>query len=373
MPGKEVRVEFKVIRSERRITKDGNPYYVLELLDASGNKHEARVWNDVLSGRSEYLLPREDQYWGDVKSHETIFKGQKQLVIDDYWVLEPDKVHEAVKEQFVEQPVIDVDRVIDRMFDWTFWDRDLYLLMQRVREHLRQDGVWEKIRAIPAGASYHHSVRGGFLLHIDEMLSFAEGLCECRERALSVGEYVVEGLHHYPGLVDFQILRAAIVLHDIGKVYDYDEKTLQYQSNPISECLEHTIVGILMVERYWIKDSAESIDRGLRLMHALAAHHGTEMGAVKPKTPEAVILHHIDIMSANLDVCRRAYDDAKKTGAPSEYSKMMGVRPFVPGFFQPDTVTYPRNKEMDQKESDENVTEKIESESGSTEKLPWEE
>jgi 3'-5' exoribonuclease len=371
MSGKEIKtefeVEFKVLSSERRITKTNEPYYVLELLDASGNKHEARIWNNVIEGRREYHLPQEGWYFGNVKSHENVFKGQKQLVIDDYRILGSDEVDEVIKEQFVEQPVIDVDRVIDRMFDWPFWDSAMYVFMQRVKEHLKQDGVWEKIKAIPAGASYHHSVRGGFLLHIDEMLSFSEQLCGGIFLEID-DEFVVDGPCHYPGLVDYQILRAAIVLHDIGKVYDYDEKTLQYQSNPTSECLEHTIVGILMVDRYWIKDSSESIDCGLRLMHALAAHHGPEIGAVKPKTPEAIILHHIDMMSAQLDICRRAYDNAKKMCIPAEYSKMLGASPYVPGFFPPDQSVYPRNKELDQV-----VVEKIETERESTAKLPWEE
>ena len=369
MPGREVKVDYKVISTDRRMTKTNEPYYIIQLLNANGDKCEARLWNDVIPGIQEQFLPQEGQFWGSVKCHENVFRGQKQLVIDGYWVHKPEEIHAAVKEQFIEKPVVNVYRVIARMFDWTFWDQGMRELMQNVREHLKQDGVWEKIKAIPAGASYHHNVRGGFLLHIDEMLSFAEQLCECNERPLSIGEFEVKGPHHYQGLVDYQILRAGIVLHDIGKVYDYDDKTLQFQPNPISECLEHTIVGILMVERYWVKNSPEAIDRGLRLMHALAAHHGQEMGAVKPKTPEAIMLHHIDMMSAHLDVCRTAYDNTKKNGSFSEYSRMLGARPFVPGFFPSEVSTYPRNKEPDQKIATEEVAPKEEEFTG---KLPWE-
>jgi 3'-5' exoribonuclease len=360
-----IKVDFRVVRSDRRTTKNGDPYYALELLDVNGDKHEARIWNDVLAGIKGCYLPQEGQYWGNVQSYENVFKGQKQLVVTDYWICQPDEIPEEVKEKFAEQPVIDVDRVIDRMFLWPFWDQEMLSLMVGVTEHLRKDRVWDKIREIPAGAMYHHNVRGGFLLHIDELLDFSESLCNV---SLSDdGKLVVKGPTHYPGLIDYQILRAAIVLHDIGKVYDYDEKTLQFQSNPISECLEHTIVGILMVDRFWPNTTSETMDRGLRLTHALAAHHGPELGAVKPKTPEAVVLHHIDMMSAHLDVCRRAYGDAKKTGALPEYSRMMGVKPFVPGFFPPEISTYSRKEEVDKL-----TIEKTEPETERPEKLPWE-
>jgi len=369
MLGKEVKPEYKVIKADRRMTKTNEPYYVMELLDANQTKYEARIWNDVLPGIQERFLPQEGQYWGSVKSHDNVYRGQKQLVIDGYWVYKPEEIHQAIKEQFVEQPVVDVDRVIKRMFDWEFWEPDMYALMQRVREHLKQDGVWEKIKAIPAGASYHHNVRGGFLLHIDEMLDLSGGLCRTEA---SFGRedkgMVVNGPVHYLGLIDYQILRAGIVLHDIGKIYDYDEKTLYFQPNPVSDCLEHTLVGVLMVERYWVKNSSEAVDRGLRLMHALAAHHGPEMGAVKPKTPEAIILHHIDMISAQLDVCRRAYEDAKKNGGSPEYSRMLGARPFVPGFFPPEQSIYALRKEPDKKAATEEVVTKDEFAG----KLPWE-
>jgi 3'-5' exoribonuclease len=377
MPRDEIKVDFKVVRSERRTTKNNEPYYALELLDAKGDKYEARLWSDGLEGIKECYLPQEGQYWGKVKSYENVFRGQKQLVINGYWLYKLDEVHEAVKEQFVEKSVIDVDRVIDRMFHWPFWDHGMQTLMKGVEEHLKRDGVWEKIKAIPAGASYHHSVRGGFLLHIDEMLEFSERICNANVFGQSVLDpggrdpskdvFHVHGPEHYPGLIDYQILRAGIVLHDIGKVYDYDERTLQFQSNPISDCLEHTIVGVLMVERYWVKDSSEAIDRGLRLMHALAAHHGQEMGAVKPKTPEAIILHHLDMISAHLDVCRQAYNDAKKNGSLPEYSRMVGARPFIPSFFPRDQSVYTR-KESDQKAA----TEEVVTEDEEMKRLPWE-
>jgi hypothetical protein len=354
MSGKETKVDFKVVRSECRTTKKGDPYYALELLDANQKRREARIWNDVLEGRmGEDTLPQDGQYWGDVKYRENVFNGQKQLVILDYIIYNSQMITDIVKEQFTEQPVIDVDRVIDRMFNWPYWDASMVTLMKGVRKELEQEGIWDKIKSIPAGASYHHSVRGGFLLHIDELLSFSENIIS----------------EHYLGLVDYQILRAAIVLHDIGKLYDYDEKTLQYQDNPVSECLEHTIVAILLVERHWVKDSAEAVDRGLRLMHALAAHHGPEMGAVKPKTPEAIILHHLDMISASLDICRNAYETAKRLGIQADYSKMLGVRPFIPKFFlSNDPVVLPGG-EIKGEVSPKNPKEET---PRNENKLPWE-
>jgi 23S rRNA maturation-related 3'-5' exoribonuclease YhaM len=297
-------------------------------------------------------MPQVGQYWDSVTARPNVFQGKEQLIISAYGIVPEDELTVDEKAQFEEPPAVDVDRVLDRMFRWSFWDWELQVLMAGVVSELTSDGVFNKIRSIPAGASYHHSVKGGFLLHIDELLNFADHLCGAQQwREVVSGEnkesFEVNGIDHYQGVVDYQILRAAIVLHDIGKVYDYDAETLQYQENPVSDCLEHTLVGVQLVDRHWPKQTTtpEEIDRELRLKYAIAAHHGKEMGAVVPKTPEAILLHHLDMISASLDVCRRAYREAK-SGAVPEYSRMLGARPFVPRFFPTeDRVIYRSHQE----------------------------
>jgi hypothetical protein len=333
-------IDFKVLNCIDMTGKTGKRYYKLSLMDSSGKRREGRIWDDVIDLLT--LPPAVGQYWFNVKSRPNVFQGVEQVVILDFSVAFIVSAEE--KQQFQDKSVIDTDRVLDRMFNWPFWDAPMRSMMDGIVASLKHDGLFDKLRSIPAGASYHHSVRGGFLLHIDELLNFSEGLC----RVSTWGESIctiggrdpskdivrVDGIQHYDGLIDYQILRAAIVLHDIGKVYDYDIENLQFQSNPVSECLEHTIVGILLIDRYWKVDSPENFDRGLRLKHAIASHHGKEMGAVVPKTPEAILLHHLDMISASLDVCRTAYT-TKKNGGQVEYSKMLGARPATPEFFPP--------------------------------------
>src|SRR5262245_28630205 len=219
------KIDFRVVRAERRSTKNGEPYYALELIDASKRKHEARVWSEVIAGTGPDNLPAAGQYWGGVRYKENVFRGQQQLVIEDYSVYMLSMIPEATKSQFVELAVVNAEEVIDRMFHWPFWENDMARLMDRVETDLKQAGVWDKIRSIPAGAAYHHSVKGGFLLHISEMLDFSERLCNVHLDAQGVEDavtnttedlLVVDGPDHYPGLIDYQILRAAIVLHDIG-------------------------------------------------------------------------------------------------------------------------------------------------------------
>ncbi len=127
----------------------------------------------------------------------------------------------------------------------------------------------------------------------------------------------------YPRL-DRDLLVAGALMHDIGKVLEYEVKT----SIDVSEegmLRGHIIIGAEMVSR--VCDQIEGMPDSLRLkiIHMVLSSHGEpEFGSPKkPQFPEAVALHFADDIDAKLEQYIAAKDKAQ-TEDPWVYDKRLG-------------------------------------------------
>jgi len=134
----------------------------------------------------------------------------------------------------------------------------------------------------PGAQSYHHAYLGGLLEHTVAVASLSRSLGE-----------------QYPH-VDQDLLVAAALLHDVGKVDELSfDVAIGYTD--AGRLLGHVVLGINrlhdVVTRGRVKVSA---DRMARLEHAVVSHHGElEWGSPKrPSTFEALLLHHADNLDA---------------------------------------------------------------------------
>ncbi len=130
----------------------------------------------------------------------------------------------------------------------------------------------------PASRSTHHAYPGGLLEHTVSVAEMAVALAE-----VFGGVYGVE--------VNVDIVRAAAVLHDYGKVTSYEEKEDGgYKLSDLGRRIDH--LSVITAELY---------ARGapLELVHAVAAHHGRG-SPVPPNTPEAMIVHQADRTDAEM-------------------------------------------------------------------------
>ncbi len=134
----------------------------------------------------------------------------------------------------------------------------------------------------PAARSMHHAYIGGLLEHSLSMAHIADYLSEL-----------------YPH-VDRNLLISGALLHDLGKVYEYNvAESFSYSED--GRLTGHIIRAIVIVEK-----TADAInfpeDKRRQLIHLIASHHGThEWGApVLPKTLEAILLHQIDLLDSRV-------------------------------------------------------------------------
>lgn len=214
-----------------------------------------------------------------VKAAQSEYKGQPQLTITEWRQARPEEYRPA---DFL--PVCPADReelkkklrgYIERVRDPGL-SQLLYALFRDNKEFVKA------FLAAPAATYHHHAYLGGLLQH---SVSVAD-------RCLSL----------LTPETDVDLLVAGALLHDAGKVYDYDWSGLVISMTESGRLLGHIAQGLLLVDRH-AKDCPDLAPERLSLLlHLIASHHGKlEWGSpVEPCTLEAVLLHEADYLDMQL-------------------------------------------------------------------------
>ena len=138
-----------------------------------------------------------------------------------------------------------------------------------------------EFKIAPAAKTMHHNYIGGLTEHTYECLKISETV-----------------LSKFYKKIDPDIVYAACILHDFGKIFEYktDLETgiISYNNDFIKDWISHSQWGFSLCMSKGYKDIAKMI----------AAHHGrTEWGAIidldtKDLEPFIYLIHHIDDLSA---------------------------------------------------------------------------
>ena len=149
----------------------------------------------------------------------------------------------------------------------------------------------------PAARSMHQAYVGGLLEHTLNVVRL------CQTVALLYPE------------VERDLLITGALLHDIGKVEEYEIKAGIEITDP-GRLLGHVVMGYSLVTEIVRGLDNFPEEKALRLRHMLLSHHGQlEWGSPKqPKTLEACILHHCD----NLDGQVSKFAEILETNSPGE-------------------------------------------------------
>jgi 3'-5' exoribonuclease len=163
-------------------------------------------------------------------------------------------------------------------------------------------------RKAAAGKKWHHAFPGGLLVHCLEMARLADCLC---------------GL--YPN-IDRDLLLTAILVHDAGKIEEMSHD-LFVDYTDAGKLVGHLVIGCRMVE-----DRVRAIEGfpdtlNLQLQHCIVSHHGELVNGspIVPKTVEAIALHHIDNLDAQVSAFTRVVQETRDRGESwSEYMAHIG-------------------------------------------------
>jgi len=139
----------------------------------------------------------------------------------------------------------------------------------------------EKFIVCPAAKQMHHNYIGGLVVHTYECVEMAQAVLPKVKKYLNKDEVI-----------------AAAILHDIGKIYEYDVNLesgmIEYNEQFKKDWLTHSQYGYTLC-----------MSNGfLNIAKMIAAHHGrTDWGAIidlgeKDLEPFYYIIHHVDDLSA---------------------------------------------------------------------------
>lgn len=140
----------------------------------------------------------------------------------------------------------------------------------------------------PAAITHHHNYAGGLLEHTLEVLEYAEHIAEA-----------------FPE-VNMDVLRAAALWHDVGKVIEYTKITDGWERPREAQSNLHIVSSSLS---FLYHADSVPVRSELReaVRHCVLAHHGPvkEWGSPEaPATLEALILHQADVLSAHYGATR---------------------------------------------------------------------
>ncbi|MCD6146794.1 MAG: HD domain-containing protein [Thermoplasmata archaeon] len=142
----------------------------------------------------------------------------------------------------------------------------------------------EKFRRAPAAMHRHHSYIGGLLEHTLNVARICQRVYE---------------LHNE---LDYSLLVTGAILHDIGKIREFDVGT-SIEMSEEGMLIGHITIGVqMLMERIkTIENFPERIK--WKLAHIILSHHGkNEYGSPKiPQFPEAHVVYFADDMDAKVD------------------------------------------------------------------------
>ncbi|AWV89851.1 3'-5' exoribonuclease YhaM family protein [Bradymonas sediminis] len=299
--GETIRSVFLVSDKSVRATKSGKPFLALTLGDKSGSI-DAKVWDNAEAIATRF----EADDFVAVEAQVDSWQSKLQLNIRD--------VHKVDDANVAFEDFVPVSR----------WPREALLeqLKTLVREEVRSPEMqrffnalfadkelMQRYQSAPAAKGNHHAFLGGLVEHSLSMTRLA----------VRIGGHYA---NYYPGLLNTDLLIAGCVLHDIGKCYELSyARSFDYTDE--GQLVGHIVQGVEMVTAIAAPlEPALPADMILQIKHLILAHHGKkEYGSpVLPRTPEALVLHEIDMIDSRMAMLANIADQQASDAEDSGWS-----------------------------------------------------
>jgi len=295
--GDRVQHELMVRSREDKVTKNGDPFAVLQLGNASG-QISANVWKEQLPFLEGVKAGSVVQVIGAVDTYQ----GRRQLKISA-----PLRVVAASAvniDEFLPRVNVDLTKLWETVDKWRR-DMKSQKLRAAVDLFFADDAFRVKFERAPGAPRGHHAQIGGLLMHVVEVGSIARASAK-----------TMRG--------DVDLVTAGALLHDIGKVETYSITAAGFDFTQGGYLLQHIVLGSLMLDRRLRTLPAGTLTEAqeLELQHFIQSHHGIQEhgAAVRPMTLEAELLHWADQSSANGNNFNDAIEDPELFPGAEEFS-----------------------------------------------------
>ena len=276
-PGQRFEGRYACVRKDRLTARNGSPYLSLELRDRTG-AIPARVFREVDRVASRFES-------GDavrVRGRAERFRGDLHAELEDVRRLDAGEYEASEFLPAAYRSVEELEGFLEHLAREVH-DPELRAVVEAV---LFRDPVAREFRRAPCTRAGHHAYLGGLVEH-----------------TVSVGTMALELSPLHPRL-DSDLLMAAALLHDVGKVREFTYGA-EFGLTEEGRMLGHLAIG---AEIIGAAAGGLSEERRVALLHCVLSHHGTDpgrpggsgQGARGLGSPEALALFRLNALDASV-------------------------------------------------------------------------
>jgi 3'-5' exoribonuclease len=272
-PGRRFRGVYACARKDRLSARNGSIYLSLELRDRTGSI-PARAFRDV-----DRLAARFER--GDairVSGKVERFRGELVAEVEDIETLDDSELDPAAFLPAAYRDAEELEGFLEHLTREVH-DAPLRSVVERV---LFAEPIAAEFRRAPCTRAGHHAYVGGLIEH-----------------TVAVGTLVGEVCQLHPRL-DSDLLMAAALLHDVGKVREFTYGA-EFGITDEGRLLGHLALGAEIVG-----GAATGLAAGRRaaLLHCLLSHHGPDGKGAGTRSgfgcPEALALYRLNALDASV-------------------------------------------------------------------------
>ena len=282
--GDKVACTFLAAEKNMAFSLKGAPYLNVRLKDKTGEL-DGKVWDNAIEFDKQFKK-------GDIiyiEGKAASYKNSIQISIINIKKYAGEDVEPA---DYLPAAKGDTVAMFNEML--TYIDKIQSKPLQALLQAFFHDkNTAELFQRAPAAKGFHHIYLGGLLEH-----------------TLSTVRLLDKVADHYSNL-DRDLLLAGGMLHDIGKIYEFNYDSLIEYSDE-GRLVGHIVMGVEMINKKIETIPDFPAPLALKMRHIILSHHGEfAFGSPKrPKTMEALVVHYIDDLDAKLNAFQSFVTDS---------------------------------------------------------------
>jgi len=284
LENEEFTTDIFLISAVEKIAKTGKKYITGEVLDKT-LRLKFNLWN------TENRLLEKNCYYSFTGKLE---KYNNSLQIN---LIKFNKKNEKDVDllDFKKSTDLDIDSLYNDLLNILSSIKDVFYKFLADEIFIKNGFFVKNFKISPAAEKVHGAYLGGLLEHSLNIAKMAETLVNFYNE------------FYFSGKLNRDLAIIGALLHDIGKIWEYDYNGPLIKTTKKGELLGHIYMSSNIINEIGKKYKEEfkecDIDEKLtKLIHLVLSHHGKlEFGApVVPKIPEAIIIYHLDNIDAKL-------------------------------------------------------------------------
>ncbi len=283
---------YLLSKKEILVDKNGRNYLAVTISDKSGSINGKmwdigdRIFSEIAEGDIVYIEGKVDK-----------FKDNLQIKIE---LIEKKEADEEIYNELIPSTSKNLETLITEILSLKN-SLNSDFLKKLIDKIIFDENFLLLFKISPAASKLHHAYRGGLIEHTLAVAKLSEFFAKS-----------------YP-VANRDILLTGALLHDIGKVYEYDNKTFNRTNE--GKLIGHIAIGVTIVEKKASKIKNFPHELLNAVKHLILSHHGElEWGSpVQPLTIEALLLHFAD----NIDSKIQTFNEMDVTSSGWYFNKSL--------------------------------------------------